>query len=314
VFDRRLRHIRREHVGLRIVYRSYGGENLKGRPDFYSKDLCLLSLLRAAGEAGASILFMNDGPIPEPLFSRMQAAGDVVELPRVGMRESYLSALRHAASARWPAEDVVWFSEDDYLYRPESMVQLARAADAVPAADYFALYGDDPVRTDLHPGEDHQVPRGWKALPPWDVGGQGWVRAWSTTSTFGARAGVLREDYGIFRLCTIPHRHMYRDHDTCLVYQGFEPYAYGDLLREAVGMGASGGANRLRAAALAPFKLATNLRAHRRPDRRRMLLTAYPNLATHMEGQYLAAGTDWASVAEDTRKWRDDRGMLEASS
>jgi hypothetical protein len=301
-------------MGLRIIYRAYGGENLKGRPDFYSKDLCLVSLIRAAEEAHAPIVFLNDGPVPEPQLRRMQAAGSVIELPRVGMRKSYLAALRYAASADWPADDVVWFSEDDYLYRPDALAQLGRVAEELPAADYFALYGDDPARRDLHPGEAHQVPRGWKALPPWQIDGQGWVRAWSTTSTFGARAGVLKEDYGIFRLCTLPHRHMYRDHDTCLVYQGFEPYAYGDLLRRAVGIGATGALNRLRLAALAPFQLATNVRAHRRPGRRRMLLTAYPNLATHMEGQYLAAGTDWAAVAKDTQDWSDGRGLLEPSA
>ena len=49
---------------LRIIYRSYGGENMKDRPPYYGKTLALQSLLRAAEAVDADILFMNDGPHP----------------------------------------------------------------------------------------------------------------------------------------------------------------------------------------------------------------------------------------------------------
>jgi hypothetical protein len=139
------------------------------------------------------------------------------------------------------------------------------------------------------------------------VGERNWVRFYSTTATFGARVGILREDMGIFRWCTIPHRNMFRDHDTALVYQGFEPHSYRRLAHNLLGGAPGTPKERLREAFLAPFLLATNLRSHRRSDRRRLLVGTDPNLATHVELGYVATGSDWAEVARAAREWGGER-------
>lgn len=296
-------------MALRVVYRSYGGENMKGRPAYYSKLLCLLSFLRALEAVDADVVFLNDGPVPQDRLDLMRRYGTTVDLPRVGMRGSYRAALELATDGRWPAGDVVWFSEDDYLYLPEALERLVRAVEALDAAEYFALYGSTPARPAGYGGVGPARPRGWRDLPPWTVDGQAWTRILSTTSSFGARVGALAEDLGVFRFCMVPHRTMLRDHDTCLTYQGFEPHRYGDVLRSVVGRAAGTPAERLRAAALAPFHLATNLRSHRRGGRRRMLVAADPNLATHAEEGSEALGRDWAAVAEDVRAWSTRRGL-----
>jgi hypothetical protein len=288
-------------VALHIVYRAHGGENNKDRPPHYDKMLCLASLLRAAERVDATVDFLNDGPMPRRFLDVMESAGSITELPGVGMRGSYRAALEHATSGRWADEDIVWFSEDDYLYRPDSFEQLERATTAIPEADYFALYG---LRYD-----EVEHYRGWQELPPWSAAGQQWSRIYSTTSSFGARIGALGDDMGIFRLCMLPHKKQLRDHDTCLVLQGAEPHRYGDLARAAVGLSGDTVRERLRGAALAPFLLATNLRAHRRAERRRVFVAADPNLATHMEEGFLAPGMDWGAVAEDTRRWAAGRGI-----
>jgi hypothetical protein len=300
---------------VRVVYRSHGGENAKDRPTYYSKLLGLVSLLRAAEEVDTEIVFVNDGPIPEDRYRLMRAAGTTVPLPGVGMRGSYRSALQVATSGRWQDDDVVWFSEDDYLYLPTALPALDQAATSIPEAEYFALYASTPARPAMLPDEGpaHR-PSGWRDLAPWHVDGQPWVRIYSTTSSFGARIGALSQDLGVFRFCMVPHRRMLRDHDTCLVLQGFEPYSYADVLLEAVGRSSGGPRERLREAVLAPFRLATNLRAHRRPSRRRLMLAADPNLATHMEAGLLAEGHDWATVAAETREWGLSRGLLTEES
>ncbi|MGY1716352.1 hypothetical protein ACI78R_17960 [Geodermatophilus sp. SYSU D01106] len=301
-------------MAVRALFRSYGGENLKDRPEYYSKLSCLLSFLRAAEAAGVEPVFLNDGPIPEDRLRVMQSAGEVVELPGVGMRQSYLAGLRLVTDGRWSGDDVAWMSEDDYLYSPEALVRLGQVADAVPEAEYFALYGSTPA----HPATEGQVPddgpRGWRDLAPWEVDGQAWVRIRSTASTFGARIGALTDDLGVFRLCMAPHRHMYRDHDTCLVYQGFEPYTYGELARAAAGLTPGSVRDRIRGMWLSPFLLATNLRAHRRADRRRILVAADPNLASHMEDALMAPGVDWRAVHEETGAWAADRGLIGTTS
>ncbi len=298
-------------MALRAIYRSYGGENLKDRPGYYSKLVCLLSFLRACREAGVEPVFLNDGPIPEDRLRLMRDAGEIVDLPGVGLRGSYLAGLRYATDGRWPRTDVVWFSEDDYLYRADALNRLQRAATDVRQAEYFALYGStvaNPAERDEPPARG---PRGWRELPPWIVDGHAWVRIRSTASTFGARVGVLADDLGIFRFCMVPHRNMLRDEDTCLLYQGFEPYTYGELLRSAVGRSGGTVKERLRGVYLSPFLFATNLRAHRRPDRRRLLIAADPNFATHLEEARLAPGTDWAAVSEETLAWAVGTGIVE---
>jgi hypothetical protein len=303
-----------ERVTIRVVYRSHGGENSKNRPTYYSKLLGLVSFLRAVEDVDAELVFLNDGPIPADRFGLMQQYGTTVELPGVGMRGSYRAALDYATSGRWPASDLVWFSEDDYLYLPQAFRKLERAISTITEAEYFALYASTPrrpVKTDDEPFAHR--PTGWRDLAAWEVDGQEWVRIYSTTSTFGARIGALTEDMGVFRFCMVPHRRMLRDHDTCLLLQGFEPYSYADLTREAVGLAGGTPAERLHEAALAPFRIATNLRAHRRPSRRRMFVSADPNLATHMEHELLALGGDWAAVAAETTEWGRARGWLPAA-
>jgi hypothetical protein len=72
---------------LHVVYRSYGGENAKSRPPFYSKLLALASLLCALEEADGAIevLFINDGPVPIDRLELMRSKGEVVQLPGVGL-------------------------------------------------------------------------------------------------------------------------------------------------------------------------------------------------------------------------------------
>ena len=81
---------------------------------------------------------------------------------------------------------------------------------------------------------------------------------------------------------------------------------------EATGRTSGPPARRLRAAALAPFLLATNLRSHRRASRRRLLLASDPCLATHMEAGWLAPATDWRAVAGSTWDWAAGRRLIEA--
>jgi len=125
------------------------------------------------------------------------------------------------------------------------------------------------------------------------------------------RLGALREDQGIFRLCALPHRNMFRDQDICRVYQGYAPYTYRSLLRDAVGLSGKTPTQRLRESVMVPFRVATNLRAHRRPARRRTLLAADPNLVTHLEVGYIAPGRDWAALARETDKWGRERGLMD---
>ncbi|MCX6463248.1 MAG: hypothetical protein NTW05_06600 [Pseudonocardiales bacterium] len=295
---------------VRVVYRSYGGENAKGRPPYYSKALALQATLRAVHEADVEIVFINNGPIPDHLVSVMRRHGEIVTLPDVGMRRSFLTGLRLPHKLGWDPDDIAYFCEDDYLHVPEAFVHL-KAAAAELDASYFALYG--PLLDDEEPGTpvwdlqkiDSEVvyPRGFTPAPPVEAGGWRWKRILSTTSTFGARVGALRADVPIFWQSGLPHRKMYRDYDMCVTYQGYEAYRWGELGRDLVLRGDGALGERARRAALVPFKAAMNVRSHRRPGNRHALVCAAPNLATHLESAFIAPGRDWAEVAAETADW-----------
>jgi len=299
---------------LRLVYRSYGGENLKNRPAFYGKRVALLSFLRAVEQVKdqAEVLFVNDGPVPAELAELQRQAGRIVELPEVGLRGSYVFSLRAPTILGWPDDDLVWFSEDDYLYRPEAFTNLIGAAAAMPEADYFALYGF--VHGQLPDADMPARPRGWRPAVAGSVDGVRWERILSTTSSFGGRVSAITADRGIFRFCMVPHKNMFRDHDTCVVVQGFEPHPYGVLARSLVTLGGRSPLRWARDVSLLPFLVATNLRAHRRLVNRRLFVAAVPNLATHLEADKLAPDTDWAQVAADADRWGGTRSGAPAAT
>jgi hypothetical protein len=140
------------------------------------------------------------------------------------------------------------------------------------------------------------------------VNGQIWRQTYAGTSTYAVRVGALREDYGIVLQSHLPYRHHVLDRQMGLVWQGYEPYKWADVAREAVGLVDGGAKARVRAVVEAPFKAAFNLRSHRRPGRRRLLYVAEPTLATHLETANLSPGRDWEAVARETRAWSDRRG------
>lgn len=286
-----------------IIYRSYGGENKKSRPEYYNKVLCLHSLLRAVESVpDARLIFLNNGPIPDDRLQIMESAGEIVWLDSIGMRGSYRAALRLAWSPPpGEEEEIVWFSEDDYLYRPNALSALNAAA-ALPA-DYFALYGSTAGNWVTQDHNTGWTPKGWAEVGPLEAEGVEWWRTVSTTSSFGARRGVLREDREIWLQGMLPHRRSLRDHDTCVVLQGYEPHTWGTVTKELLLRGDGDLKARLKDAAIAPFKGALNVRSHRRTERRRVMIAPRPNLACHIEDGSIAPGYDWEALARDTEDW-----------
>jgi hypothetical protein len=295
---------------LRVVYRSYAGENTKGRPAYYGKLLALSSLLRAiANVRGAvEVIFLNDGPIPDDRLKVMRRAGEVVTLPGVGNKRSLLAALALPARRNWPDRDVVWFAEDDYLYRPDALERLARVADALPTADYLGLYaliGDRPPEGGRTP-DWLEVPMNRRPAQRTTVDGHEWRVAMGTTATFGVRAGAIRADRHLYALSLATSSTW--DYTASLAYQGIVPFPWRRLATEPRPIPASIG-RRARTAAAVPARLAVDLAAMWQRRRRRLLMAADPALCTHLETEHLAAGSDWSSIAADVADWAGTHGI-----
>lgn len=305
---------------LRVVFRSYGGENLKGRPAYYSKELAFDSFDRAlelarrtfghaggasSGPEGISVVFANDGPIAEPLRQRMAAMGEVVQTPDgpVGAKASYLFALDLPRVMGWEADDVVVYIEDDYLLAERALVELARAVREIPEAGYFALaHGrPDDLRDPARIRRYGTVPW-WRPAPDRRVDGRTWINILGVTSTFAARVGVLHEDRDIFELCQRPFRSRWYDHETAMLYQGVRPYrghrywtgGAGDFEPTLRGV--------LRAVYLLPFRVAANARASRQRVPH-LLYAPSPVLAVHLEVEGIDDPDAWEREAASVTRW-----------
>lgn len=297
-------------IGLHVVYRSYGGENTKDRPAYYSKLLALSSLLRAVSNVRqpVEVIFLNDGPIPADRLTVMERSGEVVALPGHGNKRSLRAALALPARRNWLARDVVWFAEDDYLYRPCALDRLVGAAEAVPAAAYFGLYaliGNRPPEGGTAPSWLN-VPADQRAARPVTVDGHDWRAARATTATFGARVGVIRSDRHVF-VWSLATSSTW-DYTASVAYQGIVPFPWRRLAAEPRPIRPSPG-RRARTLAATPARVAVNVAAVRLRRRRRLLLAADPALCTHLESAHLARGSDWSAIAAETADWAGVRGI-----
>jgi hypothetical protein len=182
---------------------------------------------------------------------------------------------------------------------------VVEAARVLGHADYFAVYSSlrfDRSATRRKPVIGSYLGAG-SDVDAVRVGRFHWYQAVSTTSTFGARVGTLRQDELLLR--SAPFVGGAFDHATCLAYQGYRPFSRTELGGEPVEDGSLSPALRaLRAVALTGLRSTLNAVALGRPERlRRTLVASDPNLATHLEYGLLAPGTDWAAEAASVMAW-----------
>lgn len=294
---------------LHVVYRSCGGENRKNRPVFYSKALALASFVRASAATGvpSDIVFLNDGPIPDDRLRLQRRAGEVRTVRAGSNRRSYRAAIALPRIRGWHRGDLVWFAEDDYLYQEDALASLVAAANRLPQASYFALYGS--MRHAGHTATRHvrvaSQPRSLGDPAAVPVGTRRYYRAVATTSTFWGRVGAVVDDERLLRLCSRSAGSW--DTTTCLCLQGQQPFRWRRL---AADLARPGSGDPARRAARGAVGAAMNVRSLvRRPALRRVLVAADPEPVTHLEEPLLAPGTDWAALARDTAAWASTGGL-----
>lgn len=294
-----------------LVYRSYGGENLKNRPDFYTKALTLASFVHAASKLqDADIVFVNNGPVPSDRLALMEAYGRVVQIDEgpVGLLDSYRFSLGLPDREGWSDDDVVSFNEDDYLFHPDAFVALGEATLGLSQVSYFALSGESPLDDSPAARLKFRLPRDWQPQPPQIVGKRTWFNLGSTTSTFSARVGALRADMSIFLQCTRPFKRRYLDHETCLLYQGVVPYRGQQILVGLPGELQPTLRGVARTVFLVPFRVALNVRARRQLEHH-VLYAPTTGLAAHLECGLVGADQDWLAVADDVADWAGSIGF-----
>jgi hypothetical protein len=179
---------------IRILYRTSPFENNKPRPDFYSKRVCLMSLLRAIDDHEATLHVLYDGPSPPEGLVSLVGRARIVCLGGLGNAASFEVALTLAVD--FARTDLIYFVEDDYLHVPSALANLLACSRAVPA-DYITLY-DHPVR--YLSGDDPNVDWPLRTSATYEAAGHTWRTVESTCMTFAAMAQTLVEDRHLFAM------------------------------------------------------------------------------------------------------------------
>jgi hypothetical protein len=187
--------------GCTIFYRTYCAENQAERPAWYSKELCLKSKIIAIKELRkdwqVNFVVLHDGkmensPWTSALKRLMHGNGEVIDLEKMGNSMSSFHVIREAT--KLDPDEVVFLSEDDYLWKKDSLKKMAVALSSLPI-DYITGY-DHPARyqPDYPLGADY---------PHWYTTihiatGIHWRTQESITMTFGALAKTFKEDIEYF--------------------------------------------------------------------------------------------------------------------
>lgn len=186
-----------------IYYRTHAGENKAPRPSWYSKPLCLSSIVRAIEYAKndfrIKFVLLHDGLLSENLgwtlaiqHTIAKIEGDIVEMQKTNNSRSFLQAFHKALELN--DEEIVFFAEDDYLWLEASIRAMAFALLQLPA--HYVTGYDHPVRYQ----PDYPLGADW---PHWDnniyiTGDRHWRTQESTCMTFAAKVSTLREDLKYF--------------------------------------------------------------------------------------------------------------------
>ncbi len=231
---------------------------------------------------------------------------------------SYRAMLAREVARTAPDDQFLWFSEDDYLYRPDALRLLSAGATTLTGADYLTMYGSRSL--DVAASGRRAVDRGLTGATADPsavrVGEVEWFRSFGSTSTFGTRLGTLREDLRLLSLCAVSGGAW--DRTTSQSLAGFLPFRGAELRADLFPGRSVPLAQWPRSLSRGAVRLAVSARSLRRPSRRRTLFATDPELISHMEVHdsetratptARTAAIDWAAIAEETTAWAQDRGI-----
>jgi len=250
-----------------ILYRTHSGENKAPRPDWYSKELCLKSmiisydLLQQQSSANFTVLF--DGELnPHDEWAKtvkrmVEPRGVIIEKPHRGNCESTMNAIYTASE--YPDNQVVVIAEDDYLWLAPSLIGLYHSLTELPA--HYSTPYDHPVRyqPDYPLGADY---------PHWHntiyiTSERHWRTQESTCMTFATTSRTIKEDLEYFEKYKDNGKGRPEDRELFREMQGLEYYQY------------------------------------KHPNTPRILVGPMPSLATHVHLPWIAPLIDWEKAARE---------------
>lgn len=248
-----------------IFYRTYSGENKAPRPDWYSKELCLKSMLISYDllkqQVPASFTLTFDGELnahdewAKTLKRMIEPRGLIVERPHRGNCETTMNTI-YQASER-PGSQMVVIAEDDYLWLAPSLVGLYHSLTELPT--HYSTPYDHPVRYQPEYPLGADYPHLHNTI--YVTAERHWRTQESTCMTFASTSRTLQEDLEYFEKYKDNGKGKPEDRELFREMQGLEDYQY------------------------------------KHPDTPRILVGPMPSLATHAHLPWLAPLIDWETEA-----------------
>lgn len=267
---------------VRVILRLTPSENRKNRPDWYSKETSLRSLVSAidtAREAGldvdfSAVLDVSSGRHLAPGVARLLLDNVDTVMPIRGgtAAKSWRPVVRLVRdSIPYADDDLLYFIEDDYLHLPDALIALADGT-----TDYRLLYAHEKDHGRIGAPQD-----GWASVP----GG---------TSSFAVTGAAFRADATMHLL--LSHGGGAWDE---LSWRGLGSHATPpDASYVLWPFTADSKWSRrwgLRPIRHSVFRAVTLVHS---TQRSRSIALCVPIRATHVESDLLAEGADWAARAE----------------
>jgi hypothetical protein len=199
-------------------------------------------------------------------------AVDIIRTDRIGNKPTFLKQIEILLAQ--DEADVVYFAEDDYLYKPFEFAKLHALISTDPDVDFVTCYCHNDMFT--HP--IHQHPRQVKYAV-----GHLWIGHSSTCLTFMTTKSVLAETAGVFRTyragnhdcamwLTLTRTHLLNPRALFRLRRHYESRT---ILERAWKHG---------------WRYLLTMRRY-------SLWAAYPGIGTHLESACVSPETDWRAVA-----------------
>ena len=188
-------------MNIHFIYRSAPGSSKKEtRPSYFDKVSCLKSFLKAVdyvdSEMRGDLIFLNDGELDSSIMEIMNSSkSELIQLGGIGNSSSLRAAHELARTRNWDSSDIIYFAEDDYMYKEEAFAFLLGAASAIKEGHYFTLY-DHPDRYT----RSDDVNNGYSKI--YVSPDCHWRTVESTCQTYGVRIKSFKKDQWIHKLGT----------------------------------------------------------------------------------------------------------------
>ncbi len=178
---------------LHIYYRlSDKGEN-KERLSFINNKVCLDNFLQEFPQEQITIVADN---VKDETIKWLETY-NFKYIYRTYLDNSGSFWFAYNLALELPADDYIYFVENDYLHKPGARIILT---EGLEIADYVTLYDHPDKYVD---GINPHVHRGGEKSKVFLTGSSHWKETNSTTMTFASKVHLLQKDRFIFKLFTV---------------------------------------------------------------------------------------------------------------